>query len=120
MTVRRGAAVDRRRVATLDAALDEVEAAARDVARTERPGAVDLRFRRYEASDRVAARVEVSGPGRVSPAVRAGIDVHGDGSMVAHVGRARRAPVALEDGETALQGLRRVLRADLAGSGAGR
>jgi len=108
--VRRGSSVERRRVATLEAALDELEAAAREAARTERPGSVDLRFRRFERADRVAARIELAGPGRLSPSVRAGVDVHGDGSMVAHVGRARRAAVRLEGTETALEALRRVLR----------
>jgi hypothetical protein len=109
--VRRGPAVERRRAASLEAALDELEAAAREVARTERPGSVDLRFRHYEAHERVAARVELAGPGRVSPSVRAGVDVHGDGSMVAHVGRTRRAAVPVGDDETALQALRRILTA---------
>ena len=109
MTVRRGSVVERRRVATLEAALDALESAARDVARTERPGSIDLRFRRYEPSERVAARIELSGPGRISPSVRGGIDVHGDGSMLAHVGGARRAAVEPADGETPLEALRRVV-----------
>ena len=108
VTVRQGPAVHRSSAPTLTAALDLVEAAARDAAR-ERPGSVDLRFRRFDPGERVVARVEVAGPQRLSPSVRAGIDVHGDGSMVAHVGRARRAPVPEGDRESPLEALRRTL-----------
>jgi len=108
VTVRHGPAVRRSSAPTLEAALDLVEEAARDAAR-ERAGSVDLRFRRFEPGERVVARVELAGPQRLAPSVRAGVDVHGDGSMLAHVGRARRAPVPEGDRESALGALRRTL-----------
>ena len=107
--MRRGPAVSRRSAPTLEEALDLVEAAARDAAREERPGTVDLRFRSFGPSERVVARVELAGPQRLAPRVRAGIDVRGDGSMTAHTGRARREPVAERDDESALAALRRLL-----------
>jgi tryptophan synthase beta subunit len=109
VTVRGGGAVRRFAADTLEAALDAVEAAARDAARTERRATVELRVRRYEPGEQVVARIELSGPTRLSPAVRAGVDVRGNGSMVAYLGRARRTPVVEEREESALQALRREL-----------
>jgi hypothetical protein len=109
VTVRGGGAVRRSRAETLDDALDAVEAAARDAARTERPPTVELRVRRYEPADQVVTRIELSGPTRFSPDVRAGVDVRGNGSMEAYVGRAQRTPVAEGTDESALQALRRQL-----------
>lgn len=109
VTVRRGSAVRRTKARTLDAALDAVEEAARDVARSERPAPVDLRVRRYDPADQVVARIELAGPTAFVPAVRAGVDVRGNGAMTAYVGRAARRPVEERDDESALQALRRVL-----------
>ncbi len=109
VTVRRGPRVERSRAGTLAEALDRVEAAARDVARTERPAPVELRVRRYDPADQVVARIEVTGPTRLAPAIRAGVDVRGDGSMTAHRGRTRRVPIEEAEDETALAALRRAL-----------
>lgn len=109
VTVRRGSAVRRTKAASLEAALDALEAAARDAARSERPAPVDLRVRRYEAGDQVVARIELAGPTRFAPAVRAGVDVRGNGAMTAYTGRAARRPVEERDDESALQALRRAL-----------
>jgi len=104
ITVRRGPAVDRSAAPTLEEALERVEAAARDAARSERRAPVDLRVRAIAPGDQVVARVEIRMGSR-----RAGVDVHGDGSMTAHTGRVRRAPLELEPGEGALDALRRTL-----------
>jgi hypothetical protein len=63
--------------------------------------------RTYEPVRQVAARGEVSGPGRL----RAGVDLRGDGSAEAFTGRWHRRLVAPEPGETAYDALRRVLTA---------
>jgi hypothetical protein len=102
VTVRTGPKVEKERYDALEEALDAVEMHARAAANTERRGAVDVRVRRYEAGDQVAARVELSGPGAA-----AGVDVRGDGAVQAWTGRWRRRPLALEDGETVYDALRR-------------
>jgi hypothetical protein len=54
-------------------------------------------------------RIEVAGPGGWRPTVHGGVDVRGDGSMVAFTGRVRRRAVDSEHGESAADALRRVL-----------
>lgn len=70
---------------------------------------MDLRYRRYDPAQRVAARIEIAGPSRLLPAIRAGVDVHGDGAAEAYTGRASRVPVEADEGEPAWDALRRQL-----------
>ncbi|HYV14498.1 MAG TPA: hypothetical protein VE972_00570 [Conexibacter sp.] len=109
LTVRDGPRVERVRFGALEEALDAL--AERVASLRERPSrkAVDLRTRVFEPVAQVAARLELSGPGRLLPRVRAGIDVRGDGSAEAWVGRARRRVIGRQDGETPAEALRRVL-----------
>ncbi len=91
------------------AALAAAQAHVGELADTEPASAVDLRFRRFEPVQQVAARIELAGPERLVPSVRAGIDVRGDGSIEAYVGRVRRRLVEQRRGESAVQALSRVL-----------
>ena len=93
-----------------DKALDAVEARAGELARTARIDDVDLKYKRYGPGERVSARIELAGPQRLIPSVRAGVDVRGDGSTQAFVGRVQRRPLEPRKGETVGQALRRELQ----------
>ncbi len=94
----------------LDAALADLETRARTLADTAQRAPVDVRYRRFEPAQQVAARIELAGPQRLAPAVRAGVDVRGDGSTEAYLGRVRRRVIEPRRGETAFQALARELR----------
>ena len=106
VTVRGGARVRKRRHAQVADALRELEREGREL-----EAGVDARveggtlMRRLEPVQVVVARLELSGPRRL----RAGVDVRGDGSSEAFVGRLRRRAVEQRDGESAYDALRRKL-----------
>jgi hypothetical protein len=111
VSVRSGPRVARLRAATLAEALDTLEAETRAAATAEgRRGAVNLRYRRFEPADQVAVRAEVRGPGRWRPAVRAGLDVRGDGTVEAWTGGVRRRRIEPADGDSAYDALRRAVQ----------
>jgi hypothetical protein len=105
LTVRDGPRVRRTRFEALEPALDELERRGRELAASARAPAVDLGVRRFEPVQRVAARLELRGPGRV----RAGMDVRGDGSTESYIGGLRRRLVEPSAGESPWDALRRVL-----------
>ncbi len=124
LTVRVGPKVRRDRFETLEGALTEAERRARELAdRGPRP-AVDTRMRRFEPAQQVAARIELAGPQRLLASVRAGLDVRGDGSTEAYLGRVHRQLVEQRRGESPYKALRRALiegsPATLARGGRGR
>ena len=109
LTVRAGPRVRRSAFAELADALDELEARGRELAGGAPRVAVDAKFRRFEPVERVVARLELSGPERLVPSIRAGVDVRGDGSVEAWRGRVRREVVQPERRESAYAALRRAL-----------
>lgn len=109
LLVREGAHVRRGRFRSLGAALDALDARVRQLADGPRREPIDLHVRRFEPIAQVVARAELSGPQRLLPRVRAGVDVRGDGSAEAWTGRASRQVVVQQDGESAVEALRRVL-----------
>jgi hypothetical protein len=109
LTVRTGPKVKRRTFATLDVALKALEDQGRELADEAPSRPVDLKIRRYEPSQQVFARLELSGPERFAPSVRAGVDVRGDGSTEAYRGRVRRELIEERRGESTYAALRRSL-----------
>ena len=110
IVTRNGAKVTRERAATLADALDVVERYGRGLAAQPRRQEVDLRIRTFSPADQVAARIEVYGPQRWRPVVRAGIDVRGDGAVEAWSGGTEREVVAVQAGESPYDALRRALQ----------
>ena len=110
VTVRNGPSVEKLRCETLPEALDALEQRARAVADGNGLDEIDLHVRRYRPEDQVAARAELKGPQRLRPIIHAGIDVHGDGSVVAWSGGVRREQITMVGGETAYAALRRAVQ----------
>jgi hypothetical protein len=106
LTVRAGAKVRKERYAALDDAVEATEREGRELEQSAdgRPAGGTL-MRRLEPVQIVVARLELSGPRRV----RAGVDVRGDGSSEAFIGRLRRRVVEQRSGESAYDALRREL-----------
>jgi hypothetical protein len=111
VTVRSGPKVERLRFDTLDVAVEALESRCREAAAKPPLRTVRVPTRSFEPAQQVAARGEISGPGRLFPAVRAGIDVRGDGGTEAWIGRTRRELLAQEEGEDAYAALRRAVSA---------
>jgi hypothetical protein len=110
VTVRNGPSVEKLRCETLPEALDALEQRARAVADGNGLDEIDLHVRRYKPSDQVAARAELKGPQRLRPIIHAGIDVRGDGSVVAWSGGVKREQITMVGGETAYAALRRAVQ----------
>lgn len=100
---------------SLPAALDTLERGCRALERAPAREPVRLFRRTVDPVAQVVARAEVAGPQRWRPAVRGGVDLRGDGSAEAWIGRLSRSLVAQEDGESAYAALRRALSADSSG-----
>ncbi len=105
VTFREGPRVRHEEAATLEAAVARLQERMEELAATVRRPAVDLRYRKFEPIQQVAARAEVAGPRRL----RGGIDLRGDGSTEAFTGRLRRRVVEQREGESPYDALRREL-----------
>lgn len=107
VTVRRGSDVSRTKVETLDQAIDEARNAAEGV---RRDGGLPTAkgFRDYEPDERVNARIEISGPGLLR-GKEGGLDVMGDGTLVAYTGAIRKRKLGGDSVDDALQRLMEAL-----------
>jgi hypothetical protein len=109
LTIRTGPKVERERFDELESALDALEDRLTPLEGRSLRDAVDLRYREFAPVAQVAVRGEVAGPGRLLNVVRGGVDVRGDGSAEAYIGRVRRRLVERRKGETVYAALRRAL-----------
>ena len=106
MKTRSGAKVERARFGELGEALAALESRASELQDGADARPVDLRVgRRFEPVQQVVARLELAGPRRR----RAGVDVRGDGSAEAWIGRVRRRLVEQKPKESPYDALRRTL-----------
>jgi len=117
LTVRAGHRVQRLSFDGLPELLDELERRGRELASGGSARPVDVRVRRFEPAQQVTARLELAGPERWLPSVRAGIDVHGDGSTRAFRGGLRRRPLSQRPREDAFAAVRRALADVLVAAG---
>ena len=107
VTVRHGSQVKREKFETLAEAMDEARAQV-DAVRREGGLPEISAFRDYAPDQRVHARIEISGPGLIrSP--EGGLDVTGDGSVVAYRGAIRKQPLGAASLDSALARLREAL-----------
>lgn len=93
----------------VSSALDALESRAEELTKAAPNQPLDVRYKRYEPVQRVFARIELAGPERLLPSVRAGIDVRGDGSVEAFVGHVRRELIEPRRGEAPCRALRRAV-----------
>jgi hypothetical protein len=117
LVVRAGARVERSNFVGLEELLGALEARGRQIARDASSEPARAKLRRFEPVQQVIARLELSGPERLVPSVRAGVDVRGDGSTEAFRGRVRRVGLEQRRGEDAFAALRRALADVLAAAG---
>jgi hypothetical protein len=110
LTVRSGPKVQRSSFDEPQKALQALEDRARELATSAPRKAVDTKLKQFEPAQQVFARLELSGPERLVPSFRAGVDVHGDGSVEAYRGRIRRELLKPDKGETAYAALARALQ----------
>jgi len=108
MSVREGPRFSRVRTNSIDELFDEVAFHVQELSSRADGTSVDAMFKTFEPGERVVGRIEIAGERRcLVSRDRAGIDVRGDGSLEAFVGRTNREVVEPLPGETVVAALRR-------------
>ena len=107
LTVRHGSEVSRQRFDDLDAAVEQARREIEEL-RAEGPLEKVSMLRDFEPEARVHARLEISGKGLLRPPT-AGVDLRGDGSLIAFSGSLAREELEAEDGDP-FELVRRALR----------
>jgi hypothetical protein len=107
VTVRHGSGVGREKFKSLDEAIDDVRRRVDEVRREDRLPTIDV-LREFTPDKRVAARIEISGPGLFRTR-EGGIDVMGDGSVIAYTGSLRKEPIEADSLDDAIERLRDAL-----------
>jgi hypothetical protein len=109
VTVRQGSSVGREKFASLDEALAEARRRVEQALREERLQTVHF-LREFTPEHRVQARIEISGPGLIRGR-EGGIDVLGDGSVIAYTGAIRKEPIDAPSLDEGFERLRDALSA---------
>jgi hypothetical protein len=107
LTVRHASEVKRQELGSLDEAIAELERRAEAI-RSEGPIEGVSMFREYEPGQRVHARLELTGPGRIRRP-EAGVDVMGDGRLVPYRGAILKHRLDPAGGATAYDTVRAAL-----------
>jgi hypothetical protein len=109
LTLRNGPRVQRLHFESLQMAMAALEQRLDELAPQVKREAIGVFKRSFDPVRQVVVRAEISGPGGIWGSPRGGVDLRGDGSAESYTGRLRRTLVALAPGESAYDGLRRVL-----------
>jgi hypothetical protein len=107
LTIRHGSKVKREELDSLEEAIDALERRAEAI-RAEGPLEGVKMLRDFEPGQRVHARLEITGPGRVRRP-EAGLDVMGDGRLVPYRGAIFKKPLGPRRGGTAYDAVRAAL-----------
>jgi len=110
VTVRHGSKVGREKFDSLDEAIDDARRRVDEIRREDRLPAISF-IRDFSPDQRVAARIEISGPG-LFRAPEGGIDVLGDGSAIAYTGAMRKEPIESDSLDEAFERLGDALGGD--------
>jgi hypothetical protein len=108
VTVRHGSEVGREKFGTLDDAIGEVRRRVEEVRGEGGLPAISA-FREHASDQRVHARIEISGPGLLRGR-EGGVDVMGDGAVVAYCGGIRKRPIEADSVDEAFERLAEALR----------
>jgi hypothetical protein len=107
VTVRHGSKVDREKLGSIDEALAEARRRVEEIRREDHLPTISF-LREFTPDQRVAARIEISGPGFIR-APEGGIDVTGDGSAIVYSGAIRKEPIEATSLDEAFERLREAL-----------
>lgn len=103
VTIRHGSNVGREKFGTLEEAIEDARGRVEEIRREDRLPPVSF-IRDFSPNQRVAARIELSGPGLIR-APEGGIDVMGDGSAIAYTGAVRKEPIEADSLDQAFERL---------------
>ena len=109
LTLRNGPHVQRFHFKSMALAVDALQQRLDELAPPIRRETIGVFKRRFDPVKQVAVRAELAGPGGLWAATRGGIDLRGDGSAEAYMGRLRRSLIKPRAGESACDALRRAL-----------
>jgi hypothetical protein len=107
VTIRHGSSVGREKFSTLAEALEDARRRVDEIRSEDRLPPISF-IRDFSSDQRVAARIEISGPGLIR-APEGGLDVLGDGSTIAYTGTVRKEPIEVDSLDEAFERLGEVL-----------